>query len=147
MAEFTHVELMAARKARFPARWQLAQLVGVSEDTIERWETGKQRPEPDDVWNIEKATGATGIWHKWMLSHYDSYRATHSDLPDDEGLTNNIVRMKYELRDVEALIEYAERDALDGKLDDVETRRKFVKELPEAIAAAQKVLELLSKDV
>lgn len=143
MAEFTNIDLRSARESRKMPRWKLAGEIGVSEDTLERWETGKQQPEPDDVWNIQNVLGATGIWHRWMLSHYDSYRATHSDAPDADGLTGYIVRMKYEMRDVDTLIESAERDAMDGKFDDVENCRKLKKEIAEAMAAMQKVRERL----
>lgn len=141
MAEFTNIDLRVTRESRKMPRWKLAGEIGVSEDTIERWETGKQRPEPDDVWNIEKVLDATGIWHKWMLSHYDSYRKKYSDVPDVEGLTGNVVLMKYEMRDVLPFIDSAERDTLDGNFDDFATWHKLKKEIPEAMAAMQKVLE------
>lgn len=147
MAEFTNIDLRAARESQKMPRWKLAGEVGVSEDTIERWETGKQRPEPDDVWNIEKTLDATGMWHKWMLSHYDSYREKYSDVPDVEGLIGNIVQMKYEIEDVIPLIKFAELDALDGKFDDMENCRKFKKEISEMIAAAQKVLERMPNGI
>lgn len=143
MAEFTNIDLRKARDDRQIPRWKLAGEIGVSEDTLERWETGKQRPEPDDVWNIEKTLDTTGIWHKWMLSHYDSYRATYSDAPDADGPIGYIVRMKYVMRDVDALMESAERDAMDGKFDDIENCKKMKKVITEAMAAMQKVKERL----
>lgn len=45
-----------AGRAKMP-RWQLGQMIGVSEDTIRRWEMDEIRPEPDDVGAIEQALG------------------------------------------------------------------------------------------
>ena len=49
MAECTIADLQNARKAAKMPRWQAAQRMGVSEETVRRWETGETRPEPDDV--------------------------------------------------------------------------------------------------
>ena len=49
MAECTGLDLRKARDAQKMPRWQLGQMIGVSEDTIRRWEMDEIRPEPDDV--------------------------------------------------------------------------------------------------
>ena len=41
MAEFTHNDLRSAREARKIQRWRLANELGVSEDTVRRWEIGE----------------------------------------------------------------------------------------------------------
>jgi transcriptional regulator with XRE-family HTH domain len=124
-------------------RWKLANEIGVSEDTIERWENDKGHPEPDDVDNIERALDIPGIWHKWMRSRYDSYRGRFKDIPVDDNLTEAIVRMKHELSDIVPHLETIERDALSGEFNDLETWRKYKKEASEAMAAIQQTLDRL----
>lgn len=141
MAEFTHIDLRAARESRKTPRWKLAKEVGVSEDTLERWETGKQLPDPDDVGNIAHALGYPGLWHKWMLSTYDSYRERYIDAPNLDHPAARITRVRYEMSDVMALIDKVERDYLDKKIDDPELFNKFKTEARELIAALQQAIE------
>ena len=74
MAEFTEKDLRKARESKGLPRWKLGEKIGVSESTIERWESGETVPTPEDIDNIGEALGEPTLWHKWMLSHYDSYR-------------------------------------------------------------------------
>lgn len=143
MAEFTHTDLRSVRESRKMKRWELANEVGVSEDTIRRWESGETRPEPDDVGNIERALKMPGIWHRWMMSHYDSYRERHGDISDVEHITAQIVRMRHEMQDVMSLFDKVERDSLDGKLDNPGLRKQFKKEVIEAVAAMQQTVDRL----
>lgn len=143
MAEFTHLDLRRERESRKMQRWKLAEAVGVSEWTIERWEKGEATPEPDDVGRIEEALGAKGIWERWMRSTYDSYRKRHPEKATEYDLARSLVRVRYELGDVLALHDKAERDALDGTIDEPGLREKYKKELEESIAAMRDVLEKL----
>lgn len=141
MAEFTHKDLKIARESRNVAKWQLANELGVSEDTIYRWEKGEQRPDPDIVGNIEKILSYPGLWHRWMLSHYDSYRERYTDVPEVEHLTALVVRMKHEMMDVLSLSDDLERDSLNGKIDKPELWQMLKREASEAVAAIQQTLE------
>lgn len=146
-SEFTYVELKAARESHgnMP-RWKLAGAIGVSESTIERWEIGKQKPEPDDVNNIAKALGMMEIWHKWMLSHYDSYRERYTDVPRNDSLAETLMRTKYEAMDVVNVLNEVERDTLSGNFKSSEQRKKLRKETQEAMAALQQMLDRTSDD-
>ncbi len=141
MAEFTHIDLRSARETRKMPRWKLATEVGVSEDTLERWETGKQRPDPDDVGNIERVLNMPGLWHKWMLSTYDSYRERNTDMPYVNHPAALLLRMKHEVADMWKLAESVERDSVDGRFDDQEQLAHFQKEAREAAAALQQIAE------
>lgn len=141
MAEFTHIELRAARESRKIPRWKLAEEVGTSEDTIERWETGKQLPGPDDIGNIERILKEPGLWHKWMLSHYDSYRERYTDVPDVGHMTAEVVRMRHEILDLMPLFDGIERDTLNGEFNEPELWRMFKKESLEAMAAIQQTVD------
>lgn len=142
MAECTGLDLRKARDAQKMPRWQLGQMIGVSEDTIRRWEIDEIRPEPDDVGAIEQALGLKDLWHRWMLSHYDSYRERYSQAPA-YGLTSAVIRTRYELNDVMTLQERVERDAVDGRLDDPALKTEYIQQLKEAQAAIIQTLEEL----
>lgn len=148
--EFTHVELKAARESHgnMP-RWKLAGKIGVSESTIERWEKGEgKNPEPDDIGNIEKALGkqGQGIWHKWMLSHYDSYRERYTDVPHNDSLAETLMRTKHEAMDVVNFLSEIERDTLNGKFKSPEQSKRLRKEAREAIASLLQTLEKIPDD-
>lgn len=143
MPEFTNKDLKTAREARKMPRWQLGELVGVSESTIERWETGETQPQPDDIDNIGSALGDDTLWHRWMLSHYDSYRKRYIKGNGSCGLLGSIMAIKYEMQDVLALQEQVERDSIDGRIDDPELRARYAKELKEASAAIASGLQRL----
>lgn len=147
MSEFTHIDLRSARESHKMKRWELANELGVSEETIKRWEYGTQRPEPDDVGNIERILQTPGLWHKWMMSNYDSYRERHGDMPGIENLTAVVVQMRHEISDVIPLFDDIERDTLDGKINEPDKWKKFKKETLEAIAAMQQVLERIPDNI
>jgi len=147
MAEFTHLDLRKARESRKLTRWQLANLIGVSEDTLERWETGKQQPSPDDVGRIEDALDARAelIWARWMYSNVESYRERNPE-PHMSPLLEAVVSVKYELADVQALSGRLERDAIDGHIDDMDLRQQARKEIAEARAALARLDARIGKE-
>jgi transcriptional regulator with XRE-family HTH domain len=147
MAEYTHLDLRKARESRKLTRWQLANKLGVSEDTLERWETGKQPPTPDDVGHIEDALDARGelLWPRWMFSNIESYRQRNPE-PRMSALLEAVVSVKYELDDVQALTGRLERDAIDGHIDDPELRKLARKEISEARAALARLDARIGKE-
>jgi transcriptional regulator with XRE-family HTH domain len=126
-------------------RWKLAGILGVSESTLARWENGDIRPEPDDVDRYATAVSDPTLWHRWMLSNYDSYRRRYVNCVD-QSLSVSIARNKYEMSDVIALHDRAERDALDGAIDDPKLKAEYGKEIKDAIAALTDTLQLLGPD-
>ncbi len=145
MPECTHIDLENARLRRKTPRWKLAGSLGVSESTIARWENGEIRPEPDDVDRFANAVGDPTLWHRWMLSTYDSYRRRYVACLD-QPLPVSISRSKYEMSDVMALQEQAGRDALDGTIDDPKLKAAYGKEIKEAIAALTDTLQRLEAE-
>ena len=142
MAECTHLDLRKAREARDWPRWKLAQEVGVSEDTVERWETGKSMPTPDDVDRIGEAVGDPQLWHRWMLSNVDSYRKRYIDATD-LSLPVALQRLSLEIQDVQEMYNAVARDALDGKIDNQQLRKEYQKQLRELTAAVTDALNKL----
>lgn len=134
MAECTNIDLRRAREAAKLARWQAAQQTGVSEETLRRWETGETRPEPDDVWNLERIYGCCGLWHRWMRSAYDSYR---ENWPETRSLDLPlaIVNVRHQLQDVLSMQDAMERDAMDGVIDDMARGSMYLQEMEELQAA------------
>lgn len=146
MAEFTHNDLRSAREARKIQRWRLANELGVSEDTVRRWEIGETQPTPDDVGNIERILDAPGLWHRWMLSNFESYRERYTDIPVAGHLAASVIRMKYEVEDLIPYFKRLEKDAIDGHMDNDDLRREFPKEAHEAIAAIQQLLDIMKSE-
>jgi transcriptional regulator with XRE-family HTH domain len=146
MVEFTFLDLRKAREARKLTRWQLANMIGVSEDTLERWETGKQTPTPDDVGHIEDALDARCelLWSRWMYSNCESYRE-RNPAPVISELLAAVVSVRYELADVQALHDQLARDAIDGKIDDPALRAQANKEIDEARAALARLKARIGK--
>ena len=145
MSECTNTDLENTRLRQKIPRWKLAWMLGVSESTIARWESGEIRPDPDDVDRFATAVSDPTLWHRWMLSTYDSYRRRYVNCVD-QSLSTSISRSKYEMEDVIALQGRAERDALDGKIDDPKLKAEYGKEIKEAIAALTDTLQLLEPE-
>lgn len=124
-------------------QWQAAQAVGVSESTIARWESGEAVPDPEDVDALERTYKAAGLWHRWMRSHYDSYRRRYPEDTANRELPLALVNVRHQMADVVALQDAAERDAMDGRIDDPQMAARYKKELRELQAAAGEALERL----
>lgn len=145
MAEFTNVELRKARDSQGLPRWKVAMEVGVSEDTIERWERGEVTPTPDDVDRLETLYKVPGMWHAWMRSHYDSYRARY---PETLDMTTalSVVNVRHQMADLLVLQDAAERDAMTGSIDNETLLAKYRKEATELLAAITDALTKIGGD-
>ncbi len=144
MSEFTNIDLKKAREAQKLPRWKLAAAMNVSESTIERWESGESLPHPDEVDRLADALGDSPIWHRWMLSNYDSYRRRYIG-SEDYSLPVLTMKLRHEMADVLALQDALERDAVDGHVDDRQLLNRAVRELKEMIQAGSEVLQRLTK--
>lgn len=144
MAEFTKIDLRNVRDSRKMPRWKLAMEIGVSEDTITRWENPDDTamPTPEDVDRIGEVLGDPTIWHRWMLSNYDSYRKRYINTTN-YSLPLAVMRVRHELDDVLAMQNEVERDAITGSITCPIRREKYRKETGEAIAALNDVYQQL----
>lgn len=107
----------------------------VSEDVISDWETGKSRPDPDQVAEMEKLYKAPGLWHGWMRYQYKSYRDRYPESPEDSALALSMVNAGYQMADAMQRQEAVIRDAMDGKIDNKRAFDEYIKEAKEAHAA------------
>ena len=144
MSEFTNLDLKKAREAQKIPRWKLAAAVNVSESTLERWESGETMPHPDEVDRIADALGEPLIWHRWMLSTYDSYRRRYIS-SEDYSLPVMAMKLRHEMDDVRALQDALERDAIDGYVDDEPLLNRAITELQQMIQAGSELLQRLTK--
>lgn len=70
-----------------------------------------------------------------MQSHYDSYLENHPEETVDRSQLAAVVNVRHQLADVLAMSDGMERDAMDGRIDDEQLRRRYLRELEEAEAA------------
>lgn len=143
MAECTNLDLKIAREAQKMPRWKLATMVNVSESTIERWESGETQPHPDEIDRIADALGDATLWHRWMLSNYESYRRRYINSPNFD-LPVSLMRVRQEVADVASLQDRIERDSLDGKIDDPVLKAAYAKEIRELVPALINSLQKLT---
>lgn len=134
MAEYTEKDLRKAREAQGLSRWKLGEIVGVSESTVERWESGETRPTPEDIDRIGEALHEPLMWHKWMLSNCESYRKRYIGC-EDLALLGSVVRNRYALNGVSAMQAAIEQDVMDGRLDDKKLGADYANAIKNAIAA------------
>lgn len=134
-ADITNKELKAAREAAELYQYQVAHLMGVSEDTVSRWERGDVKPTPEDVSQLEKLYKAPGLWYGWMRYNFPSFRERYPEDPGNAALALSMVNAKYELADLLEKQDGAIRDALDGRIDDKKAFAEYLREAKEAHAA------------
>lgn len=142
MAEITHAELRSARIAAGYYRYQAAALLGVSEDTLGRWERGEQMANDESVDQMEAIYNAPGLWYGWMRWAHASFRKRYPPIPNAESLAEALMEAKYQMEDLSPLHELVIRDSLDGKIDNREQGNKHLREMKEAHAALGKAIAL-----
>lgn len=145
MQEFRGFELKSAREAAKFKVWQAAQLLHVSETTLRSWENDEYEPSPDTIDRLEDLYKCPGMWHKWMMSHCDSYRRRFNPVTDTTT-TGSIVRNRYAFADFTGLQEAMERDALDnGQIDNQMNREKYIELIKKTLAYLMDTLARLEK--
>lgn len=110
---------------------------------IARWEADEALPDPEDVDALERVYQAPGLWHRWMRSHYDSYRKRYPEVVANNGLALAVVDVRHQTQDVMELQDKVERDAMDGKIDDPQAKEQYRKKLQAARASIDRTLEQL----
>lgn len=135
MAECTKLDLRKAREAAHFTRWQAAQLLCVSEDSVKRWEDPSQKtiPTPADVSRMEEIYCADGLWWRWMRSSDDAFRDRLPAMPELE-LTGAILRLFAEIGDLDRLQQELMRDGADGEIDDPQLLDRSLKEVEDVLA-------------
>lgn len=137
MAEYTKGDLRKAREAANLPRWKAAVELGVSEDTLKRWEdpSEKSAPASADVNRMERVYSVPGMWYAWMYSNDEGFRDHFPAQQADYGQALAIVNIRHQVADVLALQDAMERDAMDGRIDDQQTKAMYLRELDDVQAA------------
>lgn len=137
MAECTKLYLRKARDDANMPRWRAAQELGVSEDTIKRWEDPDEKTTPTsaDVNRMERVYKAEGLWYAWMHSNDEGFRDHFPALTQSNQLAIAVVNVRHQMIDVMALHDRFERDAMDGIIDDQQCKERYLRELDDVMAA------------
>ena len=146
MDECMGKDLAAARETAGLFQFQVGHLLHVSEDVISNWERDISLPTPDQVDELEKLYKAPTLWHRWMRSHYKSYRNRYAENPAGMNAALAVVNAGYQAADVKPLTDALARDLMDGKCDDKELKAKYLKEAKESVAAYNAAIAMLESE-
>ena len=145
MPEFRGYDLRTAREQAGLRLWQVAQGIHTSESCIRRWEGDEAEPSPEVIDQIEEMYKCPMMWHRWMLSHSDSYRRHYSPISDTTTI-GSVLRNRYEIEDILRLQEAIECDVSDdGKIDNMMSRDKYVELIKKAVACLSDTLARIEK--
>lgn len=145
MAVFAASDLKKLRIAQGMSVPDLAELISCDSSTINRYESGKLKPNPDVMYQICCELHAEKSWCDWMRTEYpSSYGRVHPEIPQltFEGL---LLRTFAELRDVVDLQDAVMKDGSTGAIDDDGLRITLRRECEEAIGALQGLLLSLDR--
>ena len=146
MDECMGKDLASARDSAGMYQFQVAHLIHVSEDVVSNWERDVSIPTPDQVDELEKLYKAPGLWHRWMRSHYKSYRDRYAENPAGLNAALAVVNAGYQAADMKSLTDALVRDLMDGKCDDLELKAKYLKEAKENVAAHNAAIAMLESE-
>lgn len=135
-AECTKSDLRKARESANLTRWQAGDALGVSQDTIKRWEDPKDNSKPTsaDVSRMEGIYGQAGLWYAWMYSNDDGFRDRMAP-PTAPDLRESIMKIFASMQDLIDDRAKILRDAADGYIDDRDMAAK-IRSLSDDIASA-----------
>lgn len=141
--------LQRRRVARKMTKTQVAAACHCSVDVIDRLESGETKePHPDLIDMYGDAIGDPGLWPEWMSMQFASYNRHHGP-PSDYGITGALLAMEAELTDLmdQEKLQALRKDLADGKLDNEALRLWVMREGREAVAAIDRMLELVSRQM
>ena len=142
MAVFDGSDLKEWRKARKISAAELASRISVDESTIFRYESGKQVPDPDTMYQICKELGDIRNWDAWMRTEFSSYGRFHPE-PIRYDLPGSILSLYAVCDQIEKYWKKVFQDAADGSIDNEETRAKLLQLMNDMVSAGQAVRALL----
>lgn len=129
-------------------RWQAGEALGVSQDTIKRWEDPKDSSKPTsaDVSRMEDAYETPGLWYSWMYSNDDGFRDRMAP-PTAPDLRESIMKI---FADIQELIDNEAkilRDASDGCIDDKALAAKILQLSVDIASAGQSLAEEMKRQM
>ncbi len=145
MSECTAKDLRSAREEAGLTIWQAAAALNVGETTLRRWEHGEVIPQSADVSRMERLYRAPGLWHRWMRSNDDAYREHYPARTAEMVLPAAVANIRFSMADMQKTQEMAERDALDGQMDDKQTLNRYRGQLQQLLSDITSLLEKLDE--
>ena len=139
--------LREARKRHGLTQIQMGMMLCMSVEQVKRIEYGAVVPEFSDVDRMEEGLPEPGLFRRWARAQYPEivkYFGEADDAP--VGLMGSIVNTRHSLGDVLRLQERVERDAIDGRIDDMALRQAYREELEDARDAIEASLDALRED-
>lgn len=143
MSECTAKDLRSAREAAGLTIWKAAAALNVGETTLRRWEHGEVIPQSADVSRMERLYRVPGLWHRWMRSNDDAYREHYPAKTIDMVLPAAVTNIRFRMTDMQEMQEAAERDALDGQMDDEQILNHYREQLQQLQSDITNLLEML----
>lgn len=143
MSECTAKDLRSAREAAGLTIWKAAAALNVGETTLRRWEHGEVVPQSADVSRMEQLYRVPGLWHRWMRSNDDAYREHYPAKTIEMVLPAAVTNIRFRMTDMQEMQEAAERDALDGQMDDGQILNHYREQLQQLQSDITNLLEML----
>ena len=139
--------LRNAREQKNLTRVRLAMMLGVSEYTISRWETGETEPDIEDVANMEHIAGCRGLLREWLVAAHPCMTELLPKKEVADTLLGTQVLVGQRAEALNSTQEQTLRDvAPDGKLDDMALKLPRTKRLEELRDAILMELEYLKRE-
>ena len=132
-------------------QYQVAQLIStdaetISADTVSNWECNRAMPDPNQVDRLESLYGCPGLWDSWMRLQWSSYEERIPETPQIiNGILASVVNAKHQILNIIPMLESAERDSVDGVMDDKVQAAKTSAEAREVASALMTMAERLVK--
>jgi|LSQX01.3.fsa_nt_gb DNA-binding XRE family transcriptional regulator len=143
---FSNSDLKQWREERGMSAADLAERISVDTSTVYKIESGKQKANPDVMYQICLTLGDVSKWCSWMRTEYPaSYGRIHPGTVK-HGITGAIMALYAEMGDMQEIQRDLMRDAADGTIDDPELAAKLRKEVKDLIRSAQQVKNLLHRE-
>lgn len=144
MAEYTKASLQRLRESANLTRKVAAPLLGVSEDTLRRYEdvNGTQQPTSGDLARMEALYGAPGLWYGYHHTNDDAFRDHLPELPE-YNTQGALIAFFVEAQESIQLEKDALKDVADGKIDSPDIRRRLIEEVEDVMAAGILLLQIL----
>ncbi len=143
MSECTAKDLRSAREEAGLTIWKAAAALNVGETTLRRWEHGEVVPQSADVSRMERLYRVPGLWHRWMRSNDDAYREHYPAKTIEMVLPAAVTNIRFRMTDMQEMQEAAERDALDGQMNDEKILNHYREQLQQLQSDITNLLEML----
>lgn len=140
MHQFQAAQILSENKDLCPGKDDV-----ISADTVSNWECNRAMPDPEQVAAMEELYECPGLWFKWIRLQWPSARERIPENPQTNSTLAAVVNTKHRIADIMPLLERAERDSIDGVIDDRVNARRTATGARETAAAMLDMAEQLEQ--